>query len=364
LPTIPLPTTAPMSVIQAPAGASGPGALEYAFVDGAGQVHAGHQANPDDTRSVQWPPISSIDDQFTGVPALVALPDKSIQIVPQNTDSNIWSQSSASPPTWPSTPFAHLGGSMAASPVAATLPDGNVVLFAVDADGRLWDYPESGSAQYWQSLGLASLASLAGTPVVVHLSNGVRLFARTTAGTVATATYVGGALSGWTDLGGSSVTSDPAAAVAPGALARVVITQGDGSVVIKEQASDGSFPADWAPVGPAGFTATGSPAIVFNRDTAELNVLGRGADDYIWESDETAPGTSVFGEWAAESPFPSGTSPVATSVEGSANTFWVATYRTAAGTPHILANQLEAQPGSTRKVPTTVDHQLNLPATH
>jgi hypothetical protein len=363
LPAVPVVGSAPMSVIQAPAPASGgPGALEYAYVDGAGQLHAGHQQNLDDTNSVQWPPISSTDDQFSGRPSLVSLPDKSLQVAAQNTDSNIWSQATASPPTWPSTPFAHLGGSMAAPPAAGTSPDNNVVLFAVDADGRLWVRPQSGAAQYWQDLDPA--AGLAGTPAVVHTPDGVRLFARTSAGTVTTATYVDGALSAWTDLGGSGVVSDPAAAVAPGARAQVVATQGDGSVLIKSQASDGTFPSDWVPVGaPGGFTAKGSPAIAFNTATATLNVLARGQDDFIWESNETVAGSGTFGDWVSQSQFPSGTDPAMTPVQGAANVFWVGTYRTAAGTPHLIVNGTQSglAASATHPAPTSVDRPLNLP---
>ncbi|HEY3718476.1 MAG TPA: hypothetical protein VGL39_28480 [Jatrophihabitantaceae bacterium] len=364
IPSVPLQDDAPISVIQAPAPASGgPGALEYAYVDGFGQIHAGHQQNLDDTTSVQWATISFIDDQFSDRPSIVALPDKSIQVAAQNTDSNIWSQSAAAPPTWPTTPYARLGGSMAAPPVSGTLPDNNVVLFAVDADGRLWVRPQSGTAQYWQSVGLAGLV---GTPAVVHTSTGVRLFARTSAGTVTTATYVGGALSAWTDLGGSGVVSDPAAAVAPGALARVVITQGDGSVVIKAQASDGSFPSGWTSIGsPGAFTAKGSPAIAFSPQTTSFTVVARGQDDFIWESDQTGSASGAFGEWVSQSQFPSGTDPVMTAVEGSANVFWAATYRTSAGTPHLLVNGILTSPASAsnHSAPTSVDRQLNRPPT-
>jgi len=56
------------------------------------------------------------------------------------------------------------------------------------------------------------------------------LFGTTGAGTVATATYVTGGLSAWTDLGGAGVVDQPAVAIKPGYRDQVVIRQGDGSI--------------------------------------------------------------------------------------------------------------------------------------
>jgi len=52
-----------------------------------------------------------------------------------------------------------------------------------------------------------------------------------------------------------------------------------------------------------------------------------------------------------------------TPVQGAANVFWVGTYRTAAGTPHLIVNGTQSglAASATHPVPTSVDRPLNLP---
>jgi hypothetical protein len=171
---------------------------------------------------------------------------------------------------------------------------------------------------------------------VVTTGTGIQVFAVTTAGTVVTASYQGGAsLSAWTDLGGAGVTDRPAVAVRPGYLFQVVIRQGDGSIATKAQASGGSYPVGWSPVD--SISALGAPAAVFDPVTGQIEILARGQDGYIYNSGETVQGSQIWRVWQVVSGDPSATDPTITTFTGAANgDGWIAPYRNSANASRVI----------------------------
>lgn len=291
---------APMVAAQlpSPVNSTEPGGLEYFYSDRQGLLHAGYQSSVTDFDNVVWSVISG-NQEIVGQPSVTVRSDRKLQASVLSADTGVRTklQTIDPSPVW-STTFVNLGGTFTSPPTVGVAPDNSLVAFAVDAAGTMWARPQSGSAQYWQQIG--DTTGFVGTPTVVTTATGLRLFATTGSGTVSTATYDNGVLPGWSDLGGAGVSDRPAAIMKPGFHAQVVIRQGDGSIVTKAQANDGSFPATWTPVG--SFTATGAPAALLNTATGTLEVFARGAaDHYIYNSGETSAGSGSWRDWAVVS---------------------------------------------------------------
>ncbi len=328
------------SVLQAVSG----GSVDAVYVNAGGTMFHG-VAGADSLDQAQWSVVPSNLEAFTGQPSMVRLPSGNLLVSALHAnDGEVWSfQVPAGTPSW--TPsFTHTAGVMASPPVSANLPDGNVVTFAVDSDGALWVLPSSGST-YWQWLGRANLV---GSPTVVTTSTGVQVLDRSTGGTVVTASYVNGALSAWTDLGGVGVSDKTAAVVNSGPRVRVMARQSDGSIVSKLQNLNGSWPSAWTQAGSAGITPafTGGPAVGIdlgsgtNPGTGKAFLLARGAvDGYLYQVDETGAASGVWGEWylLPGQTAAAGTDATVTSFGGSGNNFhWIATYLDVNDAPRII----------------------------
>ena len=192
------------------------------------------------------------------------------------------------------------------------------------------------------------MANLVGSPTVVTTSTGVQVIARTTSGTVTTASYVNGVLSAWIDLAGAGITDKTAAVVNNGPRVRVVARQSDGSIVSKMQALDGSWPADWTPAGTTGLAPTfvGGPAagIDFgsgtNPGTGKAFLIARSQQDgYLYQVDETSEASGVWGEWyqVPGQSATAGTDVTVAPFAGGGNNFhWVGAYLDSNSTPRII----------------------------
>jgi len=190
-----------------------------------------------------------------------------------------------------------LGGAFAAQPTVGPIgTDGSLATFAV-IGGALWYSPQSvNNTQVpygaWRSLGGTGLT---GTPVSVVTRTGVRIFALNTAGALQTATFDAGTLSDWSSLGGTGLNGTPSVVVSPGYIASIFVRSADGRVVTKKQNIDGTFPADWAPIGD--FKIVGSPSAVMNVHPGRIAVAARGVDNLIYLAYETAEASGQFGDW-------------------------------------------------------------------
>ncbi|HEX5496022.1 MAG TPA: hypothetical protein VFX70_15745 [Mycobacteriales bacterium] len=216
-PPAPLPVDqfAPVVAMQAsPVPGALVGTLEYAYTDNIGRLVYGHQTDPGNFGSTQFTVISGLE-AFTGPPALAEQADGRLQVVGHNISQDVWvdTQATKEPPAWGA--WADVGGPMTSPATVARQADGTLVIFALDGTGALWALPQKGvNGPYptWTNLGSTVLA---GTPVTAVTSTGIQIFARDTGGAMWTATYSGGALSGWTGLGGSGLTGSPSVVVLP-----------------------------------------------------------------------------------------------------------------------------------------------------
>jgi hypothetical protein len=296
LPTVAVAKNTRVSAMQlAPIGTSATdGYIEYAYVDDSGRVVTGHQSDPGAFASVTWSVISG-SEAFSGQPALSQRSNGLLQVSAQYTDGDVWadgwSDVPAMIPTWNA--WSDFGGSMASPPVSGTLSDKSIVQFAVDVDGKLWAYEQTGSVPYWRNLGDRNLTAALS---VVRVRDGLRVFGLDSAGALQTIQYYDdGAASAWANLGGTGLSGQPSVVVRPGYVLQVFVRGADGTIVNKLQNGDGSWPADFQPVGT--FVAAGAPSAVLDAGLGRVVVAARGADNLIGFVWETATGSNAWGGW-------------------------------------------------------------------
>jgi len=348
---VPVQTYSPVSILQPLLGS---GNVEGAYVRNNGALFHG-VAGPDNLDTATWTAVPSNLEAFSGQPSLVTLPGGKLWVgLLHARDGEVWTfqvsttTSLASPVQW--TPsYTHTAGIMTAAPTASNFNDGSAAMFDVDANGQLWVL-SSASTGYWQPAG--GNADLVGSVSVVSnpSANTLIVVGRTKAGTVVTASYnTSGALSAWTDLGGSGVTDKAALLETYGPQLRIVVRQSDGTLATKLQNLNGSWPADWSPIaGQVGQTFVGAPALGIDSasgsssdpGTGEQFVLARNTDDsYLYQSNETAEASGVFGPFglANGQSNPASTDPVVAPFGGSANNFhWIAAYLDSAASPKLI----------------------------
>jgi len=322
------------------------GSIDAAYVSSGGALFHGTAA-ADGIGSVQWAPVPSNLEAFTGQPAIAYLGNQTIQVsVLHANNGEVWTfNEPVGAANW--TPsYVHTGGVMAAPPASANLPDGTVMTFGIDGAGALWGM--SSVKGYWTLLSAG--AGLQGTPTVVTISTGVQVVADTTAGTVATASYVSGALSSWTDLGGVGVTDKTAAVVNNGPRVRVIARQSDGTIISKLQSLDGSFPSAWTQAGssPVASVLIGAPTAGIDSGpgltpgTGKAFILARAQDDTLWRIDETGEATGAWAEWHQVATS-AATDAVATPFSGDANNHhWLALFLNPDNTPQVVTSDTSA----------------------
>lgn len=318
-----------------PAAGASLGMVEYAYTDNIGRVLIGHQTDVDNFGSVQWTVVSG-SEAFSGRPSLGVSGDGRVQVAARYSDSDVWArtQTAVGSATW--APWADFGGSMAAAPALALLPSGTMAVFAVDVDGKLWVYQQTGTVPGWQAL---IDRDFVGTPVVAQTRTGVRLFLRTVSGTVETAEYVDGTLSGWTNLGGTG-TGVPAVVVYPGYRMRVFVRSLNGTIGTKYQDAAGTFPAAWTSLG--SYVSAGAPAAVLDPVLGRTAVVTRSPSGEVMLSWETTQGSGAFGGWSAAIPdlFEStATDPTIVPVNNSAGQTWLILFRNANNASRVYERQ-------------------------
>lgn len=348
---VPVATYSPVSILQPLLGS---GNVEGAYVRNNGALFHG-VAGPDNLDTATWTSVPSNLEAFSGQPSLVTLPGGKLWVgLLHARDGEVWTfqvsttTSLATPVSWTPT-YTHTSGIMVAPPTAANFNDGSAAMFGVDADGQLWAM-SSATGAYWHQVGAD--ADLVGPVSVVTnpSANTLVVVGRTAAGTVQAASYnSAGVLSAWTDLGGSGVATKPAVLETYGPQLRIVVRQGDASLATKLQNLNGSWPADWSPIASEpGQSFTGGPALGVDSasgsssdpGTGEQFVLARSAaDGYLYQSNETAESSGVFGPFglANGQGNPASTDPVVAAFGGSGNNFhWIAAYLDSAASPKLI----------------------------
>jgi hypothetical protein len=249
---------------------------------------------PSITTTMPWPDYTgprNSDTGYAGHPVSALLADKRVEIIAHESatgDVHVRDEKAAGTGGYGS-PY-DLGGTTDAQPTLAVFAPGRLALYEI-AGGALWVDPEATNNPQapiggWRSLGGSGLT---GDPSVVANGSGARIFAADTRGTIMTATLTGTTLSGWTDLGGSSL-GDPEALAQPNNRVLVATSAPDSNVVYKQMAANGTWSADWTPI--IGCNATGKTSAVLLPDgRTVLAVQGAHA---IFMSVETAAGSGTF----------------------------------------------------------------------
>lgn len=286
----------PTAAMQAtPTGGASVGTLEYAYSDNIGRLLHGHQSDPDNFSSVAWTVVSGTE-AFAGTPALGEQADGKLHLAAHDSDSTVRVdiETATLPPTW--APWTTPTGSFSSHPTLVRQSDGTLVGFAVDAGGVLWALPEAGSNKgytSWVSLGVGGLS---GTPVAVPVSGGVRVFALTPDGSVATVLYAANrTFSGCSVLDGTGFTGTPGVVAYPGSLLRVFARAADGSIRTIKQDGTGAWPTTWDTVGT--FTAAGAPSAVLSPSTGKTELVARGSDGAVYSTGETLQGSGTWRDW-------------------------------------------------------------------
>jgi len=301
----------PVAVIQGgltPAGATAP--VSYNWITGTHQWETltVYDADPyQHDPNAPEPYVITNGYGYTGRPVAALLADKRVQVIAHDAaagDVHYSDESATGTGDYPD--FNDIGGAMNAQPTVGAYAPGQLAVYAI-INGALWyDREAAGNAQApiggWRSLGGTGLT---GVPASVPNGSGAQIFATTAAGQIQTATLNGTTLGDWTSLGGTGL-GDPDVVPLKGDKAFVTARAGDGSVVVKEQKADGTWPADWTTI--AGVTAAGNPSAVIGSADGKLDVSIRGTDSQIYVAQETAPASGQFSGWVQISD-PTGAAP-------------------------------------------------------
>ncbi|WP_305783070.1 RICIN domain-containing protein [Symbioplanes lichenis] len=286
----------PIVAVQGGAGTGAVfGPIVYAYTNDAGHVYRAYQENPDVTSGIVWEALPNLD-QYAGHATVAAQADGRVQIGVRGAadgDLNLSTQTAKGQNTYSG--LADVGGSSASQPVTGRLPDGKLVTFSLVA-GSLWHLPQDGTNLphgAWRQIGGSGLV---GEPALATVRDGIRVFALNSAGAVQTALYKNGALGDFTSLGGSGFTGTPAAVAVTGYWTRVVVRDATGTLQYKAEHTDGTFDADWTPLGT--FVAAGSPDLVMDPVTGALAIVARGEDTYVHSLFETSASSNVWTEGA------------------------------------------------------------------
>ena len=252
--------------------AAGPAGGGYAFYRGQGDA-----VYLRTVRNGTWSAQAGLGGTIIGAPSATVAGNSTVVVGARGTDNALWTRT-LSNGTWG--PWRSWGGSMSASPALAGASDGSIYAVIRGADGSL----------------------------------------------LAAAMAPGGALSGWTRLGGQVVTAPAAVSTAPGSAE--VYAAGTDHAVWRDALSGGRW-SGWKRLGGATYSA---PAAARMPGGSSVQVLVRGTDNALWASTGTA---GTFGGWrkaggvlidgpaAAGSPAPG----VDVAVRGTDNAVWAAAYR-------------------------------------
>jgi len=270
--------------------------IEIAHTDNIGHLMHG-RISPDNFSSLQLTAISG-NEAFSGVPALTETTANLVRVTGRNLNSDIWTrtQSSAGSPSW--TAWNDLGGRMASSPSVVRLSNQREAVFAIDSGGALWarwQDPVQADLLAWRKLGGTGLV---GTPVAVPLANGTAMIiVADTTGALQAASYSGGTLQAWKNIGAGGFSKPPSVVILPGYQMRLFARNASGQVVTTLSDSAGTFNGVWTAVGGTGIVPAGEPSALLSPVTGRIGVFVRGTDGFVYFAPETAQGSGAWGDW-------------------------------------------------------------------
>ncbi|MFJ9785419.1 tachylectin-related carbohydrate-binding protein [Amycolatopsis sp. NPDC101161] len=265
------------------------GKIQHFYVDDFGRLIHGRQRT-DDVTIVEFAVVPGYQE-FSDVPSAVRTADNSLLVAALGQDSETRTSNQAAGTTsWPA--LTGFGG-WTPGPARVVVRDGVSYAFAVDAGGKLWLRPQDPASKQFLPWRVLPSTGLSPDITVVTQTDGIDVFARTTAGLYTKATYTDGALSAWLTVPGTSWPSVAAAVANPDKNLQVFATQPDGVVATQRELS-GGFTGTWKPL--AGVTATGSPAAAMDPG-GTIHVAVRANDGYVYVTEQVAPGSATYRDW-------------------------------------------------------------------
>jgi hypothetical protein len=289
---------APMDGLQSAPVSTGTAPVRYAYGDNVGGPRILTQTIPTSPNSVQRVADGPPEGVLTGRPAIGQASDGKGVVAFRSTTGDVWirTEVTAGSPGWG--PWVNYGGADLSGIAMSNAPGGRLVVFGVSARGELTVLRESSDVSArdkfsaWQGLGIGNLT---GDPVTLSTPDGVRIFTTDADGDVMTALWTEAALTGCARIGDRAIVGRPAMVVYPGSRLRLFATTADQQLITIGQDTAGNFERSWTTVQANG--VEGSPAAIFNRNTARITVLARGTDRRIWTTTETAQGSNQYRTW-------------------------------------------------------------------
>jgi hypothetical protein len=301
---LPITPKQPVAVLQTPSRRAGkPGPLTYAWNGDPQGVGDGVQQlltenDPDPQTPDPSNPVYVVDESlsYAGRPYLATQADGAAQVVGLSAGSG--DAVVASDDTGELGGFwfrgNNIGGASADQPVVYPLTKGgNPATFKI-INGTLWyapQFPNNLQIAYaaWRSLGGSGLT---GVPAFSPTAAGVRIYARSTTGSLLTAELIGRTLSDWTSLGGSNILGTPSVVVNPVTGRAHVFVRSGAGIQFTVQSADGTFGGSWTTI--PGAQPMGSPSAVIDRDDQAAFVAFRGSGKSVRVAFESTPGSGNF----------------------------------------------------------------------
>lgn len=296
-------TGQPVSVVQD--GANGPHNMRpfyYSYVGTDHRVRMITDSNPDpySTSPSDYTNFATgtADYGYTGRTEAAVLADGRVQVIYHDAgtgDTMIADEQGSATGDYPT--YNDIGGAFDGQPAVGPLvPNSTLAVYAI-INGALWYAPQQANDPQvpygtWRTLGGNGLT---GTPVITASSTSARITALTTSGTLQTATLAGNTLSDWTDLGGSGLNGTPSIVVGPSNITSIFVRSNDGTVVLKKQNADGTFPTAWTSI--PGLTTAGSPSAVLDSTPGRIAIFARDAGNVIYIAYETAQNAGTYLDW-------------------------------------------------------------------
>ncbi len=193
-------------------------------------------------------------------------------------DSNGWN-----------TIYNNIGGSYLNSPPAAvSLGNGHKDLFETTSDGSVrhrYYLPDATGWRPWEDLGHPFGIPLATQPSVVSKAPGkINLFVKGTDGRLWEKWYENGQwVSTWNNVGGSTISSAPAAMTLGNGHVDLFETTSDGNIRHRYYSPDAIGWRGWEDLGhPFGIPLASAPAVI-SKAPNKINIFVKGTDGRLWE---------------------------------------------------------------------------------
>jgi hypothetical protein len=232
---------------------------------------------------------------YTGLPGAALRSDGRIEVLANSSaDAKFRGKTQGAPngTFTPTTTGTDHGGYMASDPVAVLGSDNKLALFATDVNGHL--YVRTQAAAGFHAWKLIHNGAAIKEFTAVRAGTLIQVVARMADGSVLVSKYENNGAFGPWRLVGTGVVGKPAVVADPdtGAL-QVFVRRTDNRIYTKAE-SGGAFAGDWTALHTREFA--GSPSAVMRRDSRQIEVAARTADELVYIASQQVNG-GPFTDW-------------------------------------------------------------------